>query len=601
MSTNETQPTIADLQATMLRLTTAVEAAHASTERRLSTIEARLEALEASRRGALDHAITRVSAVEGAESVRGRLDDVLVRLVDPETLESLARVATLAPRLEYAFQALAAGPELLEEGLEVVRNSTRGGPTADARLRAALDAAGKLTTPAAIGSLASVASKVPGLETTVDAAAGAASALESVHGKQVMHQQLTELLLALGDPETLESLTRVVALAPKLEYAAQAVAAGPELLEEALSLVKTTAEKRLGSGPALDRRVEALADAGQALTDPRVLAPLASLAASAARVAPVLAAGADAASRSAEAQGHAAMEQRVSEAVLALADGETLESLARIVTLLPRIEYAVQALAAGPELLEEALDSVRTWSKTHLGDPGAIDRRLAGALDAVVTLTQPALLATLTKTLPALLNAPGLMDSLPLLTRHAPRLGATLDRAMSSVDRVTANKKIDDADLDRRLDASLTLLLELTDPKRMAALQRASTLLGMVDDSLGKLTEKEATRGVKELVKLIGLLAKPEMLASVRRTLDALPGLSHTLAALPVQQRTLDLLRNVNEAIEEASPATANLGVFGLWRLLREPEIQTTVSLGIDLVRRLGRKIGTQPTALLES
>jgi uncharacterized protein YjgD (DUF1641 family) len=473
-----------------------------------------------------------------------------------------------------------------------VRDGTRGGPSADLRLRAAIDALGALTTPRTITSLASVAVNGATLESTIGGAAGSIAALEEVHGKGVMREKIAELVLALGDPETIESLTRVISLAPKLEYAAYAAAAGPELLEEAMAFVKDLADRNLGAGPTMDRRLDALKDAGIALTDPRTVTPLVAMAAGAAKLAPLVTAGADAVDQILHVEGREATQQRVTDVVLALADGETLESLARVVTLIPMIEYAVQALAAGPELLEEGLEMVRDWSRTKLGDAGAIDQRLGLALDAVAAFTQPAILGALTKSLPPLLATPGLLDALPRLVRHVPRLAATLDRAIGSLDRAIESEKLDDAGIDARLDEGIALVVSLTEPKKLAALRKASMLLTMLDDALRDVSEDDAERSLAELIEVVSTFARPDVLEGMHRMLAALPGLVETLDALPVQPHTLELLRNANQSLEEARPSESSIGVFGLWRVLHETDVQATLTLGIDVARKLGRRLG---------
>ncbi|MGK4000580.1 DUF1641 domain-containing protein [Sorangium sp. So ce1024] len=226
-------------------------------------------------------------------------------------------------------------------------------------------------------------------------------------------------------------------------------------------------------------------------------------------------------------EGTGAVQARLEEVLVRLMDQETLESLGRVAVLAPRLEYALHAAAAAPELLEEALGAVRRWSDTKLGGAGAIDRRIG---------------------------------------------------------------------------EGIALLVELTQPKRLAALRRASErLTRIIDEGMGEVPEGEAERGVAELAGVFAALGRPDVLAGLRATLDMLPRLSETVAALPVQPRTLELLRGVNQALEEASPAGAPVGVWGLLRLLREPEIQAVVRLGIDVARRLGRKLDPRPIAQLRS
>jgi hypothetical protein len=578
------------------RLRAALDAANIvtdpSTLPALARVAARAGHLETSV-GAAAQAARALEGVYGTDAMHDRIAELVTTLGDPETLESLTRMAALAPKLEYALQAVAAGPELLEEGLDVVRNRTANGASIDARLAHGIEAATKVTEPRTMAALGRVASKVSSLEAPITAAADAVSSLSNVHGAGVMNERLGELLLTLGDPETLESLARIVTLVPKIEYAVQALAAGPELLEEGLDVVRA----RTRGGPGVDARLNATIEAASKLTEPATIAKLASIASSAARLEPIVKASVDAVDRVVAANGREGLELRVSEAVVALADHETLDALTRVVTLLPKIEYAVQALAAGPELLEEALESVRKWSKDELGGEAAADQRLRAGIEAAVALTQPTVLRALSRTLPELLTAPGVTDAIGLLVKHAPRIGPSLDRAIGALDKAMSREGLNDAALEERLDETLSLLLHLSDPKKLEMLRRASRLAEIVDEALHDLPEEETT---EELGELIAACARPETLSSLRTLVDTLPGLAQSLAALPVQPHTLQLLRTLNEAVESASMASEPLTKWGLWRALGDPSVQATLGLGVDVVRRLGGQLGQKSTKLLK-
>ena len=81
---------------------------------------------------------------------------------------------------------------------------------------------------------------------------------------------MQELTRALHKPEVLQSLTRVVSLAPQLECAALGAAALPELIEEALAVARDKTAQTHEGAP-LELRLRALAQAGLRLSHPDVI------------------------------------------------------------------------------------------------------------------------------------------------------------------------------------------------------------------------------------------------------------------------------------------------------------------------------------------
>jgi uncharacterized protein YjgD (DUF1641 family) len=198
----------------------------------MTDVTARLDRLERSVGKLIDviaqsTLVARPDALPGSTPLVGvddRVSAALQRLGEPEVLSALTRIAAIAPQLEAAM--------------------TKPPQAA---------VASKPPQPAA-------ASKAP----PQAAASSKAPALDG---------PMQELTRTLNKPDVLQSLTRVAALAPQLEYAALGAAALPELFEEALAVARDkTADTH--EGAPLELRLQALAHAGLRLSHPEFLQQL---------------------------------------------------------------------------------------------------------------------------------------------------------------------------------------------------------------------------------------------------------------------------------------------------------------------------------------
>jgi uncharacterized protein YjgD (DUF1641 family) len=179
----------------------------------MTEITARLDRLERSV-GKLIDVISQSSLEVGADD---RMAAALQRLSQPEVLQALTRIASIAPQLEAAAKT----PQL------------------------------KPAPPAAARSNAPAKPRLDSKPITTDG-------------------PMQELTRALHKPEVLQALTRVASLAPQLEYAALGAAALPELIEEALAVARDkTAETH--EGAPLELRLQALAQAGLRLSHPEFI------------------------------------------------------------------------------------------------------------------------------------------------------------------------------------------------------------------------------------------------------------------------------------------------------------------------------------------
>ncbi len=401
-------------------------------EDRLARVEAQLDRIAQLLEARADHdvisdATARAGAalanIYGTDEVKERVGELVLRLGEPETLEALTRIGVLLPRLEYALQFAAGGPELLEEGLGLVREqlSEAGSDPADVdlRIRAAKDAVAALSRPQAIRALTRLAEAAPKSAPIVEALGEATAQIEAVEGQAELQARLTETLVLLVQSETLDALGRVAALVPQIEYAVNALAAGPELLEEGLGLLREKLAEQGSDSADLQRRVDAGADALAKLSNVDTLGALGELGAAAPALTPFVQAAAQASRQLAEYEGAPQLTDRLAESILRITEPETLDALTRVASLTPQVEYALNALAAGPELLEEALGLVRERAAESGATPHDINRRAAAGVEALLAVSDPKVLGTLTSLLPLL---PPLRSTLTQLADRAGRI-----------------------------------------------------------------------------------------------------------------------------------------------------------------------------------
>lgn len=401
-------------------------------EDRLANVEAQLDRitqlLEARPHanvisGAAAQAGEALANIYGGDEVRERVGELVLRLGEPETLEALTRIGVLLPRLEYALQFAAGGPELLEEGLGIVREQLKeaGSDPADANLRiqAAKDALSALSQPHSIRALTRLAEAAPNTAPLVEALGGATAEIAAVEGQDELRTRLTETLVLLVQSETLDALGRVAALVPQLEYAVNALAAGPELLEEGLELIRDKLAEQGSDSADLQRRMDAGAGALAKLSNVETLGALGAFGAAAPALTPFVQAAAEAGRQLAEYEGTPQLTERLVESILRITEPETLDALTRVASMTPQVEYALNALAAGPELLEEAFVLIRERAAESGVTPHDLNRRAAAGAEALMAVSDPKVLGTLTSLLPLL---PPLRATLTPLADRAGRI-----------------------------------------------------------------------------------------------------------------------------------------------------------------------------------
>ncbi|MEM1416910.1 MAG: DUF1641 domain-containing protein [Myxococcota bacterium] len=559
-----------------------------------------------------------LSSVEGEGPVRTRLTETLVRLGDPETLGAITRLAEVAPQLEYAVHALAAGPELLEELTQNLDEWAKKQGMDDggrARLQAGQRALMVLSQPLTLRSVERIAHAAPHLTPAADGLAQGLEALVRHEGEAAFRERIAETIVRVGEAEALDSLARIVALAPKLEYAVHALAAGPELLEEALDVLK----ERTGDSADLQRRITDATETLTALSEPHAQRALRGVVQAIPPLAPALGAASRAFGRVGEVHGEA-VEEGLEEVMLRLAEPETLDALGNLLVLLPKLEYLAHVGAAGPELLEEMLDVVR--EKT--GDVPTAELGQAGG-DLLAAVLDPAILRSLAGLARGLAGEDGSRLLRRLDTEALVRLGGQAAALPTALEEAARNAGYaSTSELEPNAKAALRLALRVSTPDRLdrlgdivesldleevdkllrtTSIAKIRHVLGAVDlDAAATLAEyagpvahiaEEIPWG--SLEAYLDLAKKPEITLGLHRLLELAPSLVGPLEALPVQTRTLHLLSTVNQAIEAAAEAPPRKGAFGVLGALRDPDVQAALGVAIEVARRAGQALRQGP------
>lgn len=597
----------------------------------------------------------------GEAAMREHIADVVIRLGEPETLASITRIATLAPQLEYALHGVAAGPTLLEEGIELARAKMARGGTAAVDLQQHINGATEVLTALSqietSRALARIARCGPSLAPLVETGARVAEAFAREEGLEGLEERVAEVLLTIAERDTLDALARIIALAPNLEYAAQAAAAGPVLLEEGLELIRTKLVE-VGMGPdEAKRRAEVALDAVVRLSRPATLEALSEVAGRVPSLIPLIEAATQAFDQIGAVEGTASLRERLMETVLRLADMETLDALTRVGSLVPQIEYAVNALAAAPTLLEEGLAFAREQLVRREGDT-SLDGRLRAAADVLVVMSRP-----------AVLQAIGEMA--PLVPRLKP-LAIGASRALTM---------LLDAQGEQALTERVTeMLVTIANPETMDTLTRIGGLLPQLEyamyfvaagpalfeeamETLRRVAGVDATPGLLPLLETMGTLAKSLDFDAITRIVQSIdwptaarlietidwtklssmvdsvdvaalerlvsspaawatvaefqqliedettraallglmrlaPQLERPLRALPVESATLDILKTLNRAVEQSTEHAQKVGAWGAFAALRDPHVQRSLGFLLKVASQLGHHLEDSKPAL---
>ncbi len=217
----------------------------------------------------------------------------------------------------------------------------------------------------------------------------------------------------------------------------------------------------------------------------------------------------------------------------------TLEVLERIEAKLDRLERAVGPLADAPAIAGTAIDALDDMVR---GEEAQIDARLHGAMALLERISRP-------QTLETLQRAVDMLESLPAL----------VSTAVDAVDDVAGSEGVD---LHGRLEAAMSLLGRMTDPRT----------LGLLERILEQVTDPTPVRTGVPL-------------------LDA-----HATDMEQLTREGLQLAGQMAMFLRHAqSSGDRRLGVFGMLKALRDPNAQRAMGFAMSVLEGFGQALEGQP------
>lgn len=261
------------------------------------------------------------------------------------------------------------------------------------------------------------------------------------------------------------------------------------------------------------------------------------------------------------------------------------DRLAAIERRLARIEPALDALAQAPAIAASAVDVVDEQA-ARLRDRGVDpEARLMRLLDLTERLTDDATMASLEQALTFAHGAPGLAAM-----------------AVDIVDEQTGRLRDRGVDVQVRLTRAGALLERLSDDKTMDALEAAldlaegapglaSMAIDIVDEQAGRLRDEgidpglALTNGARTALQFATLVGDREIHA-----------LKTLLASEALAPEAVEVISAAAQALVECQGRERQkVGVFGLMRAMREPDIQRALDFLLGVARRFGAALEAGP------
>lgn len=161
-----------------------------------------------------------------------------------------------------------------------------------------------------------------------------------------------------------------------------------------------------------------------------------------------------------------------------------------------------------------------------------------------------------------------------MLAQAAVREG-TEDRVLAALER-----------LERRIEHMESALARLE-----GATAQVPAVVATVTDMVDGLVERLAARGIDVDERLRALLRAADHLSSPR----ALDALASVLSSEILAHQTTDVIGRLGKAIVAAEHEAHPVGAWGLWRALRDPEIQRAAGFLIAMTRHFGEQLASVP------
>lgn len=273
---------------------------------------------------------------------------------------------------------------------------------------------------------------------------------------------------------------------------------------------------------------------------------------------------------------------------------ETLRLLQRVVDRSGDIEAVLDVLPQAPGLAAAAVDTVDGALARIAAQGIDVDARLRTALDLVEKLTRPEVACQLSEAMAQLDALPGLIAA-----------------AADTFDGITGQLGADGVDLDARVRSGLRTLELLTRPEVTDLIEQSIPQLlelpGMAAaaaDTLDGVIGRMYSHGIQvddrlqALTRAAEVMTRPETVGLVNMLMsrsEELAGLTQTLLESGVfAQESANLVGNTGDAlVATRKEPNGALGLFGLMRSLRDPNIQRAASFGIRFAQRFGQMLET--------
>lgn len=201
------------------------------------------------------------------------------------------------------------------------------------------------------------------------------------------------------------------------------------------------------------------------------------------------------------------------------------------------------------------------------------------------------------------------IERIDALTSQAP---GALAAATDTFDDIVGNLHDKGVDVDARLRAIVALTERLTQPSVLEALERAADLAaqapGMVAataDTVDSLIARMNDRGIdvdarmKTTLAIAERLTSPMALEAVSEVLDHLEDLRYLLHSGVLDKHAVRLVGELGKALAATSAEQApQVGAFGAFRALSDPNVQRAVGFTLQLAARFGASLETTSRAL---
>ncbi|MCA9545861.1 MAG: DUF1641 domain-containing protein [Myxococcales bacterium] len=287
-----------------------------------------------------------------------------------------------------------------------------------------------------------------------------------------------------------------------------------------------------------------------------------------------------------------------------LVPNRTVELLEQIVARLDRLEQRVEAIGAlveqAPAALAAVTDTVDEAAAQIAASGPSVDERLRAALTLADKLSRPG-------TVEALGRIVDRLEALEPLIGALEQLPGMAAMAVDFFDELSRGAQAAGIDLDARLKGLQALILELTRPECMAAVRSLLPILPQLQP-LAK--HAEALPGLVAMgVDVFDDWLRNQMCCGFdpEQMLQNMLTIGSRLTALldSAEFRTLmdseilspRAVRVVGQAARalaaepSAQDEARKLGLFGLLRALRDPDMQRSLGFAVRFARGFGRQI----------